>query len=260
MCVVRMYVNTVIDYILQCAQLVIITIAFTHLMSSPDSYGGLELDSAVLDELARVEATLPVTAPMMSGPVDQSPSNISNPDSDHPDADHHIHPAPAPPTPEPPSSKTSGCESPFKTSSRALTGCQATQHHDDIFPGTSSGNRLLSPGSTVPGKVPGPSGARQHSTDHELDRRTSGKSNCKQRVRKRKAAVLDEGRDGEPVVSTHQSRPRPSKRSRGQSTRPQSRNRPPSKVLRRIAPGTHGSGNEEPDSDDPIDFLHFRCL
>ncbi|KAN0128801.1 hypothetical protein V8E53_013388 [Lactarius tabidus] len=61
--------------------------------------------------------------------------------------------------------------------------------------------------------------------------RSSGKANCKQRVRKRKVGVLDEGGDEEHVVGTHQ-RPRPTKHGRGQSTCPQSHSRPPPKVLR----------------------------
>ncbi|KAN0127819.1 hypothetical protein V8E53_014375 [Lactarius tabidus] len=55
-----------------------ITLAFTHFMNLPDSYEDLELDSAVLHELALIEATL--LAASLSGPVDQSPSN---PDADH---------------------------------------------------------------------------------------------------------------------------------------------------------------------------------
>ena len=103
-------------------------------------------------------------------------------------------------------------------------------------------DRPLSP---VPVPTPGPSGARQHSTDHELD--------CKERVKKRKAGVLDEGGVEECVVGTHR-RPRRNKRGRGQSIRPQSRTRPPPKRSRRVATtGTRGPGNE---SDDPIDFLH----
>jgi hypothetical protein len=49
-------------------------------MSPPDNYDNLELDSAVLHELALIEATL---ATSKSGPVDQSPSKLSNSDSDH---------------------------------------------------------------------------------------------------------------------------------------------------------------------------------
>jgi hypothetical protein len=70
--------------------------------------------------------------------------------------------------------------------------------------------------------------------------------------------VLDEGGDEEHVGS-HQ-RPRPSKCGRGQRTHTQSHNRPSPKVLQHITTtGMRGPGNEDSDSDDPIDFLHFQC-
>jgi hypothetical protein len=189
----------------------------------------------------------------MSARVDQTPSELSRPDSDHPDADPILDAAeekPPIPTPTPglPSSKSPGCESPpFKTSSHTLIDCQAALCRDDIFPGSS-----LS-------EVPTSSGARQHSVDHELDHTTSGKFNCNRGVGKRKARVLDGGGDEERVVGAHQ-RPGLRKRRRCQSTHPQSRNRHPPNVLRRIdTADMRGPGHEGSDSDDPIDFLHFQC-
>jgi hypothetical protein len=237
-------------------QLAIITKTSSTIMSSADSYGELELDSAILDKLAIIESTL------ISGLVDQS--SLADPaDSDDlfdptfddiviqylqkPDAaeDYKGRATPKP-------SKTSSYESP--PSIPPIPTALPTAKHcgDDVFPGSSS-RKSLPPESPTP-EIPSSSGAQpqtpRYSIGCELDHSISAKSNCKRRAGKRKARVLDEG--GEEVTGTHR---RPGKRGRGRTAlyRSRSQNRP--HLLRYKATADMRGPEVDPDSDDPIDFL-----